>query len=586
MKMPGLWALVLTMMWLWSAATSAGEVSAHVDKNVITQNDNLELTLELSDQDGTPDLEPLERDFTVLNNARSNRISIVNGRVDTRNEWVLTLVPKRVGELKIPALAIGDKRTDPIIVKVVAGKVGTAGNDVQLESSVDVSTVDVQAQLIYTLRLLHGVDLKEGSLSVPDLPNAIVERLGEDVSSEVLRDGRRYRVVERKYAVFPQISGVFKIPSAEFNGKTIGRGGSPFDSFFGRRFGADPFDQAFGGGQAIRARAKEIIVDVTPQPKDTLGRWWLPAKNIRLSEEWAPSPPQFRVGEPVTRTLLLEAEGLTAQQLPDLAQVDIPGVKLYPDQPSKETTANPAGVTSKKTVKIALIATRPGRLQLPAVEVTWWDTRRRALQVATLPARMIDVLPGADTGANAPSIPTALPPAMNAPTPLPAEPTLLSDEIPVAVQQPNYWPYLTAIAVAAWIFTTFGWWRSRRQIEPAAVQRPRADLHALNVKAARSGVHAACASRDPKQLRDALLQWAAWNWPDIPPRNIVDLAAHASDAVLRKFLLDLEREAYAPQSDALDIKDMSAAIVNWVDASPVKEKKAAGNAGLRALYPK
>ena len=154
------------------------------------------------------------------------------------------------------------------------------------------------------------------------------------------------------------------------------------------------------------------------------------------------------------------------------------------------------------------------------------------------------------------------------------------------MQQANYWPYLTAIAVAAWLFTTFGWWRSRRQMESAAAPSPRADLHALNVKAARSGVHAACASRDPKQLRDALLQWAASNWPDAPPRNIVDLAALASDAALRKFLLDLEREAYAPQSDALDIKGMSAAIVNWVDASPVKEKKAAGTAGLRALYPK
>ena len=586
MKMRGVGVLVLTVIALWNAATFAGEVSAHVDRNVITQNDNLELTLELSDQDGTPDLEPLERDFTVLSNARSNRISIVNGRVDTRNEWVLTLAPKRVGELQIPELAIGDKRTDPILVKVVAGKADAAGNDVLLESSVDVSTVDVQAQVIYTLRLLHGVDLKEGSLSVPDLPNAIVERLGEDVSSEMLRDGRRYRVVERKYAVFPQASGVFKIPSAVFNGKTIGRGGSPFDSFFGRRFGADPFDQAFGGGQAVRARAKEIIVDVTPQPKDTLGRGWLPAKNIKLSEEWAPSPPQFRVGEPVTRTLLLEAEGLTAQQLPDLGQADIAGVKLYPDQPSKETTTNPTGVTSKKTVKIALIATRPGKLQLPAVEVTWWDTRRRALQVATLPARMIDVLPGADTGANSPAISTALPPAVNAPAPMAAEPAPASDEILVTAQQTNYWPYLTAIAVAAWLFTTFGWWRSRRQVESAGAPSPRTDPHALNVKIVRSGVHAACASRDPKQVRDALLQWAAWNWPDAPPRNIVDLAALASDAALQKFLLELEREAYAPQSDALDIKGMSAAIVNWVDAGPVKEQKAAGTTGLRALYPK
>lgn len=580
MRVHRAWSWFLAVMWLCSPPLVAAEVSAHVNRNVITENETLELTLELSGQDGTPDLTPLDQDFTVLNNARSNRISIVNGRVDTRNEQVLTLAPKRAGELQIPALAVGDKRTDPIIVKVVASKAALEGNDVVLEAGVDMRTVDVQAQLIYTLRLLHGVDLKEGSLTVPELPNAIVERLGEDATSEVLRDGRRYRVVERKYAIFPQASGVFKIPGAEFNGKIAVRGSSPFDSFFNRRFGADPFDQAFSSSQNVRARSREISVDVLPQPKDAPSGWWLPAKNLKLSEEWAPSPPQFRVGEPVTRTLVLEADGLTAQQLPDIGQADIAGVKLYPDQPTKETTPSPAGVAAKKTIKIALIATQSGKLELPPVEITWWDTRRRMQQVATLPARVLDVLPAAVMpGANAPAAAISQPPAVSAPAPEPL------DEEAVNVQQPNYWPYLTAIAVAAWLFTTLAWWRSRRSSVPAEQSTTPADSQTLNVKIARSAVHAACASRDPKQLRHALVQWAACNWPEAPPRNIIELAARVSDPSLREFLLRLEREGYAPQPEALEIKPMSAAIVSWVDAEPVKEKKPAGESRLRPLYP-
>ena len=571
-------------LWLWSSLLFAAEV--HVDHNVITENETLELTIELSDQDGVPDLAPLERDFTVLNNARSNRISIINGRIDTRNEWVLTLAPKRAGELNIPALVIGDKSTDPIIVKVVTGKAGAAGDEVLLESSVDVRKVDVQAQLIYTLRLLHGVDLKEGSLSVPDLPNAIVERLGEDVPSEVLRNGRRYRVVERKYAIFPQTSGTFKIPAAEFNGKTVARGNSPFDSFFNRRFGADPFDQVFSGGKSIRARSKEVVVDVTPQPKDAPGGWWLPAKNIKLSEEWAPSPPQFRVGEPVTRTLVLEADGLTAQQLPDVGQSEIAGVKLYPDQPTKETSAHPTGVMAKKTVKIALVATRPGKLQLPPVEVTWWDTQQRMSHVATLPARVIDVLPAADTaGGNTPAVSIPQQPMTSAPVTLPPEAAVPGDEIAVNMQQPNYWPYFTALAVAAWLFTTLAWWRSRRGVEAIVQVKTDSNVQDINIKSARAAVHEACASRDPKQLRHALLQWAACTWPDAPPRNIVDLATRAMDPSLREFLLQLEREAYAAHSETLDIKSMSGPMISWVDAGPAKVKKRAGEAGLKALYP-
>ncbi|MBI3775581.1 MAG: protein BatD [Gammaproteobacteria bacterium] len=582
----GCWMLSV-VIGIWSVPLLAAEVSAQVDRNVITQNETVELTLELSDQDGTPDLAPLEDDFTVLNNARSNRISIVNGRVDTRNEWVLTLAPKRSGELHIPALAVGDKHTDPIVVKVIAGKAATARNDVILESSVDVRSVDVQAQLIYTLRLLHGVDLKEGALSVPDLPNAIVERLGEDSTSEVQRGGRRYRVVERKYAIFPQKSGPFKIPPAEFNGKTVARGSSPFDSFFNRRFGADPFDQVFGSGQVVRARSDEIVVNVSAQPKETLGSWWLPAKNIKRSDEWAPNPPQFRVGEPVTRTLVLEADGLTAQQLPDIGQADIAGVKLYPDQPAKETTAHATGVTAKKTLKIALIATRPGKLQLPPVEVSWWDTRLRSRQVATLPERVIDVSPAADaTGANAPAVASTPLPVVNTPLRNAADAAVSFDDSAVREAVPNYWPYLTAVAVAAWLFTTLAWWRGRRVLEPAVQNSARADPQAVNVKNARAAVHAACASRDPKKLRDALLQWAVWNWRAAPPRNIIDLAARVSDETLRQFLLRLEREGYAAQAEPLDIKAMSAAIVTWVDTAAVKEKKRGDEKGLRALYPR
>ena len=241
-------------------------------------------------------------------------------------------------------------------------------------------------------------------------------------------------------------------------------------------------------------------------------------------------------------------------------------------------------MTAKKTVKIALIATQPGKLQLPPVEVTWWDTRRRTQQVATLPAQVFEVLPAADmAGANAPALAVPLPPAVSVDTFLQPEPF---DEAESEVSgQPNYWPYATAIAVAAWLLTTLAWWRSRGDRVSTVEEKPSSDAQAINLKIARSAVHAACASRDPAQLRHALLQWAACHWKDAPPRNLMDLAARAGDASLREFLLRLEREGYAAQSEPIEIKPMSAAIVSWVDTNPEKVKKSAAKAGLKELYP-
>ncbi|MEZ5581408.1 MAG: hypothetical protein R3F37_00205 [Candidatus Competibacteraceae bacterium] len=76
----------------------------------------------------------------------------------------------------------------------------------------------VQAQVQYTVRLLFAVPLLDGSLDAPQPANAVVERLGDDVSYETQRNGRRYRVIERRYALFAQRSGADD-SALEFQGR-------------------------------------------------------------------------------------------------------------------------------------------------------------------------------------------------------------------------------------------------------------------------------------------------------------------------------------------------------------------------------
>ena len=76
----------------------------------------------------------------------------------------------------------------------------------------------VQSQVLYTLRLYRRVDIAQAELSEPELTDAVVEKLGEDSNYNTVVNGVSYLVTERKYAIFPQKSGVMKNQAFNLNG--------------------------------------------------------------------------------------------------------------------------------------------------------------------------------------------------------------------------------------------------------------------------------------------------------------------------------------------------------------------------------
>ena len=93
----------------------------------------------------------------------------------------------------------------------------------------------MQAQVILTLRIYHSVSLYDDStLSPLQMPEALVERLGEPRTYEKTINGVRHGVIEVRYALFPQKSGELTIPAQLFSATTVTNGSS---SVFGSRGG-------------------------------------------------------------------------------------------------------------------------------------------------------------------------------------------------------------------------------------------------------------------------------------------------------------------------------------------------------------
>ena len=97
--------------WFWSwycwCFPGAGRpVTAKLDRSSAVVGETVTLVLQTSDTDQSldTDLSVLQADFDVLNRRSETQMSFVNGRQTASVRLVITLEPKREGNLLIPAL--------------------------------------------------------------------------------------------------------------------------------------------------------------------------------------------------------------------------------------------------------------------------------------------------------------------------------------------------------------------------------------------------------------------------------------------------------------------------------------------------
>ena len=420
-------------------------------------------------------------------------------------------------------------------------------------------------------------------------------------------EGQRYTVIERRYLVVPQRSGPITIGSPRLEALVPdGRPGarrSPFadldEMLGGRVFQGMPGLPDLGAGRRVVERGPDRTLEVRPQPAGT-GTPWLPAQSIQLTDQWSPSPPRLRVGEPVTRTITITAQGATAAQLPTLDGGGSPdGVKVYPEPPSGEDLAGGGPPAALKTLKMALVPTRSGPLTLPEIRLPWWDTVEDRPRVAVIPQRTLEVEPAAGAATTAEPSPAASP----APTPAapisqgePDKGSAKPDDVGRAPstdvlpsgEGTGPWPWLSLLLGLGWLLT-LGWmlWQRRRGGSLASGQTVRgAAVRPESARSALSVVRRACAEGDPRAAREALLTWARVRWPGQSPAGLGALAERLGGGDATRVLGAIDRAIYAQGGgQARSTWDGLAA---WARIEPLLkggQSPGPGSGPLPALYP-
>ncbi len=554
------------MIWLLILALSAGafgaDFIARLDRIKVAEGDPVVLTLSASgNTSGAPDLTPLQAHFDLLNRAQSTHMRFVNGRSFSGVEWRLTLMPKRAGTIEIPAITFGDKSSEPLTLEVLpaaqADQLGTP-RPVMIEVDTEPKQPYVQQKLIHTVRVLFSAPLRDVNLSEPQASGALLRPLGEGGQFETYRNGVQYRAIERRYAVFPQRSGALEIAGPVLDarmalpGQQSQRGGSLRDRFFGN-------DVLNGLGQTrpVRITAPSTSVDVRPQPAGTPSPW-LPAESLTLDESWSPGPQAFRVGEPVTRTVVIKAKGLSDAQLPDLAIVAPAGINAYPERPTMQTRPDKATLIAQKVIRTALVPTRPGDLTLPEISVAWWDVAADKAAVARLPARRVQVQAAASGSAAVPSPPDSAVAASGPPDAAAASAQTRDAGNGTAADDVMsggwpYWPWLTAALAVALALALAALWRRSRLAGPQAGSGGEPAMPTLakapDPTAALVTVERAFHANDAKTARRALLAWAEQRWPQDPPLRL-DCVAERLGAEAAEVFRELDGALYADSAAA------------------------------------
>jgi BatD DUF11 like domain len=486
----GQWLAVL-LCSAWFATPAFAAVVASVDRADVELNESFTLKVTVDTAiDVEPNVEALDDDFFVGTRSHLSNTTIVNGQISRSRTWTYVLMAKREGNLVVPPVTVGNERSDPVPITVKPVSSDAPGEaDIFITAEADRSDSYVQAQILYTLKVYRAVSTRQPRLSEPEISgvDVLVELAGDERSYDALLNGKAYNVVERVYALFPQASGELEIAPVRFEARVLR-------------------DGRITGRKVFRSDAVKVNVQPIPPPPATHpNAVWLPARNVELSEEWSREPDTLPAGEPITRHITVRALGQLSTQIPVIEPASTDALKIYPDKPDLSVSAVPRGILAERSEQYAMIGVSAGEIELPAVELPWWDIEAGAWKIASLPPRTLTILPSAD----------ALPVQPVAETPV--------ETVETVVVEDPFWQRISEGLAVAWLLTLIAWWWSRRPQKTVSHEPPPVPLHkqqARSLKAARK----AATEGDASGVKSALLEWARLEWPENAPRSLGALA--------------------------------------------------------------
>ncbi|MEE1981128.1 BatD family protein [Shewanella xiamenensis] len=529
--------LLILCIAVINPAFALSKLEASVDRNPVMEGEYFVLNVSADDEVDTGKLDTsiLLKDFIVGRTSVSRSTQIMNFDAVKETRWQVLLAPKQKGQLTIPSFSIDGISSAEIPLKVVeAGAQPEQAKNLFIDAKVSSDEAYVGQLITYKVKLYLAVELQRGVLNAPVIEGAQIKQIGEDKDGSEIIDGRRYRVIERTYGIIPDLPGQVNIKGATFSGDVLVESQ--------RRGGMFGFNES----RPMQAGAPSLSIQVNPAPASFQGQW-LVADLVVLKESFPEDVKEFTVGSPITRTITLLASNADENSVPDIVQGLPPELKSYPEKPQRQSFVRDAQIVSQYSITSAIVPSKAGTFTLPEVKVPWWNPHLKRQEIATLPARTIEVKGGA-------VVDTPIEPNWQANTSTRNEGSWSA----------NLFALLWLVTLIAWGVTLVAWRRALKRQTPVNTQvQPQPLVLGNGLK----GLEQACARGHVSDILQQLQQY--FSEQAARPMTLDKIAAQSNE--LAEAIRQLQALAYGGKANSgTQLADAVKALLSAVKSGNLK----------------
>ncbi|MGN6460237.1 MAG: BatD family protein [Pseudolabrys sp.] len=344
---------------------------------------------------------------------------------------------------------------------------------------------------------------------MPDfqLRNAVT-RAASTINMSEQRDGVTYAGVRYEFLIYPQEPGAYAIA----------------DQTITVTYAADPPNVREAAVPVPRIAFEAFI----PDPAQTLDPF-VSATTITLRQEVQSSPQPLKVGDAVTRTVTIEAQGTPAMLLPPTGFAAVSGTTIYPAQPELHDRSDRRTdvLSSTRTDQATYMLEQAGDVTLPAVELRWWNARAQKIESAHADSVTLHVVENPALKGTASSPDETVP--------------VIRRAILFLI---DHWRVTLALIVALGALALLG---PRMLRDGRSWIARRHDAYRLSEARAFADLRATARHGDAGATYSAMLHWLLRFEPAAPAHTIGALKAAARDHALDREIERIEHHLYARQ---------------------------------------